>query len=854
MITSLIISIAGLGLLLCLLLLRQVLAVSNVVSLKPHRSKDPGVADLLNYAALVDDGVIVGKNGALMAAWEYAGEDNASSTDDLRGVTSYRINQACHRLGNGWCWHLDAVRKAVPAYSPKGASHFPDPVTAAIDEERRRYFEAQGTLYETRFILTVSYKLPAAAVRRFSEIMFDDDQAKPNEAQAAQSALEQFKREVDALENRLSSVFKLRRLRSRKEATEYGEVVYDDFLGHLQRCLTGIDQPVRLPRNPVLLDAVLGAQELRPGTLPRIGRKFIQCVGIEHFPTESFPGMLTVLGELPLEARWSTRFIFLDSWEAIGQLEKFRRKWAQQVKPFLCQVLQIPTSNLNQDAAAMAEDAGAAKMEVNSGEVSAGHYTGVVILMDEDRGAVESATRQVEKAINHLGFTARIETVNALEAFLGSLPGHTAHNIRRPLINTLNLADLLPVSSIWTGEETCPCPFYPSGSPPLCHALTTGNAPFRLNLHVRDVGNALILGPIGAGKSVLLNLLEASFRRYPRMTLFVFDIGKSGYALCRAIGGQHYHVAGDNDRLAFCPLQYLETRFDRAWAVDWLEQIIRLNEVPVTPRQHNEIARSIENMRQNGHRTLSDFVSTVQDHEIREVLREYTTAGSFGQVFDALDDQLDGLGNFVCFEVEELMGLSPKYSLPILWYLFRRIERCLQGQPAAIIMDEAWRLFGHPLFREKIRDWLKTRRKANCAVVMATQSVVDAEASGLLPVLNESTATKIYLPNPAAREESQAAIYRRFGLNARQIEIVANAVPKREYYLVSEKGRRLFDLCLGPLALAFVGVSDKDAVAAVQRLEAAHGEGWVDEWLARRGLSLSDFVGSEQKAETLIAV
>jgi type IV secretion system protein TrbE len=314
MITLLIISIAAAGLLLCLLLLHQVRAVSNVASLKPHRSKDPGVADLLNYAALIDDGVIVGKNGALMAAWEYVGEDNASSTDDMRGVISYRINQACRRLGNGFVWHLDAIRKAVPSYSPRGASRFPDPVTAAIDEERRRFFESQGTLYETRFVLTVSYKLPAAAVRRFSEIMFDDDQAQPDEAQMARQALAQFKREVDALENRLSSVFRLRRLKARSEVTEYGEVVYDDFLAHLQRCITGVDQPVRLPRNPVLLDAVLGGQELLGGTLPRIGRKYVQCVAVENFPTESYPGMLTVLGELPLEALLSCRLIFLDCW------------------------------------------------------------------------------------------------------------------------------------------------------------------------------------------------------------------------------------------------------------------------------------------------------------------------------------------------------------------------------------------------------------------------------------------------------------------------------------------------------------------------------------------------------------
>ena len=79
------------------------------------------------------------------------------------------------------------------------------------------------------------------------------------------------------------------------------------------------------------------------------------------------------------------------------------------------------------------------------------------------------------------------------------------------------------------------------------------------------------------------------------------------------------------------------------------------------------------------------------------------------------------------------------------------------------------------------------------------------------------------------------------GLNARQIEILATAIPKRQYYTVSEQGRRLYDLALGPLAMAFVGATDRESVQAIQALEAKWGEGWVDVWLAGRGLRLADY-------------
>ncbi|MDD5708517.1 MAG: conjugal transfer protein TrbE, partial [Kiritimatiellae bacterium] len=111
MITSISIAIATLGVAMLLLLYSRIRATHSLLELKRHRSKDAGFADLLNYAALVDDGIVVGKNGSFMAAWLYKGDDNASSTDTQREMVSFRINQALSGLGNGWMIHVDAVRR-----------------------------------------------------------------------------------------------------------------------------------------------------------------------------------------------------------------------------------------------------------------------------------------------------------------------------------------------------------------------------------------------------------------------------------------------------------------------------------------------------------------------------------------------------------------------------------------------------------------------------------------------------------------------------------------------------------------------------------------------------------------------
>ena len=842
MITGLLLMIAAGGLLLVGMLMARLRALDQTLQLKQHRSKQPAVCDLLNYAAVVADGVVIGKNGALIAGWEYVGDDHASVTDIERDMVSARLNQALARLGSGWMLHVDAVRRSVEVYSGRAQSHFPDPITAAIDQERREYFERFGALYESRFILCVSYVPQAGAVKKLSEVIYDDDAPKGDAVVAAGKTLELFEREIAALENRLSASFKLRRLRARTEIEEDGsEVVYDELLQHLHYCVTGIDQPIRLPAVPMYLDAVIGGQELWGGVTPRIGRKYLQVVAIEGFPAESYSGILTELGELAFDYRWSTRYIFLDSWEALSHIERFRRKWKQQVIPFLAQLFNFKTDNINEDAASMVSDASSAKVGISGGAVSAGYYTANIIFFGEGREEVEAAARMAEKAIHHRGFTARIESINTMDAWLGSLPGHGVENLRRPLINTMNLADLLPASSIWTGEEKAPCPFYRPGAPALAHCVTTGATPFRLNLHVRDVGNAIMLGPTGAGKSTHLAFIAAQLRRYAGMTLYAFDKGMSMYTLCKAAGGTHYNVGGEGDDLAFCPLQYLETRGDRAWAKEWLTQICELNRLQVSPGQVNEIARALESMWANGHVTMTDFVSTVQDESIREVMREYTIEGSMGHLFDAPRDNL-GLADFTVFEIEELLNMAPKYGLPILLYLFRRIERSLHGQPAAILLDEAWLMLGHEGFRHKIREWLKVMRKANCLVLMATQSLSDAANSGILDVIIESTASKIFLPNPNARQEEAAALYRRFGLNDRQIEIIADAVPKRQYYYVSERGRRLYELALGPLALALVAISDKDSVLEVKKCEERFGERWVEEWLRRRGMRLDQYV------------
>jgi len=152
-------------------------------------------------------------------------------------------------------------------------------------------------------------------------------------------------------------------------------------------------------------------------------------------------------------------------------------------------------------------------------------------------------------------------------------------------------------------------------------------------------------------------------------------------------------------------------------------------------------------------------------------------------------------------------------------------------------VDEGWLALDDDGFAGQLREWLKTLRKKNASVIFATQSLSDIDGSAIAPAIIESCQTRILLPNERAVEPQITAIYRRFGLNDRQIEILARATPKRDYYCQSRRGNRLFELGLSDVALALCAASSKQHQAMIADVHARSGtEGFLAEWLAANRL------------------
>ena len=231
---------------------------------------------------------------------------------------------------------------------------------------------------------------------------------------------------------------------------------------------------------------------------------------------------------------------------------------------------------------------------------------------------------------------------------------------------------------------------------------------------------------------------------------------------------------------------------------------------------------------------MSRSTSGRQSNDLKQALRPYCVGGPYGRLLDAETEHL-GSASVQAFEIEGLVGTGAAPA--VLSYLFHRIGDRLDGSPTLLIIDEGWLALDDEAFSGQLREWLKTLRKKNASVIFATQSLSDIDNSEIAPAIIESCPTRLLLPNERAVEPQITAIYQRFGLNARQIEILARATPKKDYYCQSRRGNRLFDLGLSEVGLALTAASSKSDQSAIARIFAEHGrDGFLAAWLRLRGV------------------
>ncbi len=795
-----------------------------MMNLTEYRRTSARLSDYLPWAALVGRGIVLNKDGSFQRTAKFRGPDLDSAVAAELVAVAGRINNAVRRLGSGWSIFVEAQRSEAATYPD---SQFPDPASALVDAERKAGFEEAGTHFVSGYFLTFLWLPPAEDAARTEAWLYEGrEQSGVNPHELMRGFMDRTDRVLVLLDGFMP---------------ECRWLDGADTLTYLHSAISTNHQRVRVPEVPMHLDALLADQPLTGGLEPRLGDQHLRILTIIGFPTATTPGLLDEMNRLAFPYRWSTRAILMDKTEATKLLTKIRRQWFAKRRSIAAILKEVMTNEqsalVDTDASNKALDADMALQELGADVAGMAYVTATVTVWDIDPRIADEKLRLVEKIIQGRDFTAMPETVNAVDAWLGSIPGHAYANVRQPPISTLNLAHMIPLSAVWAGPERNEH----LGAPPLLYGKTEGSTPFRLSLHVGDVGHTLVVGPTGAGKSVLLALMALQFRRYERSQIFAFDFGGSIRASALAMGGDWHDLGGgltegSEVSVSLQPLARVDDAYERSWAADWIAAILMRESMTITPEVKEHIWTALTSLASApvSERTITGLAVLLQSNDLKQALRPYCIGGAYGRLLDAEAEHL-GHADVQAFEVEGLVGTGAASA--VLAYLFHRIGDRLDGRPTLLIIDEGWLALDDEGFANQLREWLKTLRKKNASVIFATQSLSDIDGSNIAPAIIESCPTRLLLPNERAIEPQITAIYRRFGLNDRQIEILARATPKRDYYCQSRRGNRLFELGLSEVGLALCAASSKTDQTRITDLVAEHGqEGFLGQWLRERGV------------------
>lgn len=804
---------------------------------------------MMPWGNLSDSGLVMTKDGQCVAGFYFRPPDTDSAIDEAADQLAQRVNDALKGLGSGWSSWADVMSFPAAPYPAAADSHFPDAYSRAVDEERRRRFDAEGAHYDNERVLAICYTPPRHQVSRLGDLFYTSTAG--DETSLHSRILAGFEQALQTIENQIGRALGLRRMQSFEVFDSAGEKhLQDELVNYLNYCASGRLRGVMLPRHGAYLDSLISCQDITPADQPVIGQDYVGVVAIDGFPAESTANVVAALNTLGMPYRFTQRMIYLDPIDAKAEIEKYRDRWGQKVKGFMQVLMQTVDGPVNEFALEMKREAQSALSAAERRDVVFGYYSATVVLRHPDVFRLRAMLDDVAEVISACGYGARIEETNTMEAWRGGLPGDIRSNIRAPLMHTLNLAHLMPLTGVWTGNPTAPCPMYPQPSPPLMLGSTVGRIPFRFNLHCGtggDVGHMLVPGPTGAGKSTLTNTIATQARRYRGMRIVAFDNKFGMMATAMACGGRHYDLStapADGAGL-YCPLEHLETPSEVAWAKDYVGLLYEFqNNAPLPQELRGPINRAVEQLvTDRRDRSLSAFVMALQDKNAREVFSHYTS-GALGAMLDGRSDSLSAC-DFEVFECEDLMTLGTASSMPILLHLFHRFERTLveNGEPSLLFIAEAWTAFAHPMWKLRLMSWLRRLRSKNCSVIMDTQSLADAVNSAILPLLNESCQRKVFLPNPQAFQRTDQGgnpgsyeLYRILGLNDNQIGIIQSGIQKEHYYITGPDGSRLTTLDLSPLELAVAGATSETDVGRIKALHATHGEDWLRHHLTAKGV------------------
>lgn len=736
-----------------------------------YANREVSAGDFIPYRCLWNDHTFVTKKGELGQVIAFDGFSFETADDDDVDMRKTIRNLLLKGMGSGSLalyFHVVRRRRSIyedeeeESYDPylRRKLHFEDQVDLAWRQKHKTFHAFTNEIYAT-VVRKADTKGAAIIEHVFKKIMQKADK------RAWENDMREAYDELSESTNRLMTTLRdygPRMLGATK--TPYG--LHSDLLKFLSAIVNaGFDTPIFAPRANI--DRYLPSHRTFFGSRSMevrgpLGRRFAGVVSIKEYGPSTSAGVMDGFLQMPFECIISQSFTFTNRQVAIQKMQLQQNRMIQSEDKAISQIAEI-TQALDM---------------AMSGNIGFGEHHLTIMCMANSQKALENNLSMAVVELSNSGINATREKVNMEPAFWAQLPGNPEFVVRKAVVNTLNLSGFASLHNFPVGKAKDN-----HWGEAVTVFDTTSGTPFYFNFHVRDVGHSLIIGPTGAGKTVLMNFLCAQAMKF-KGRMFFFDKDRGAEIFIRALRGV-YTVISPGTGCNFNPLQLPDNSINRNFILEWLRLLVTTHDKEITTEDVKLLTSAVEGNfklapEDRMLRNIAPFLGIEGPGSLASRLSMWYGEGSHAKVFDNPTDALDlDKSNVFGFEMAELLQ-DPICLSPVLTYLFHRINISLDGTPSMIVLDEAWALIDNPVFAPKIKDWLKVLRKLNTFVIFATQSVEDASKSAISDTLIQQTATQIFLPNLKATE-----VYRTsFMLSEREYILIKTTDPSSRFFLVKQ--------------------------------------------------------------------
>lgn len=530
-----------------------------------------------------------------------------------------------------------------------------------------------------------------------------------------------------------------------------------------------------------------------------VGNQAVKVLSMKEPPSQTFAHMLGDLFALPGE------FIACLEWQRSPN-DRVRRDIQSRRRHFFnkrVSLVNYVSSETRPEEMLVDDSAGATVRQLGEAltelEVK-GHFFGTcsltLVLHGAETRALQANAAEAMKVLAAHDGSAFEESYNLLNAWLSIMPGNAAYNLRRLAVLETNLADL---SFLFTLDPGDPASRH-LGREALAVFETPSQTPYSYNLHVDDVGHTVVLGATGSGKSFLLNFLITHLQQYDPLTV-VLDLGHSYRKLATLLDGSYLELGLRQQGVTINPFDLDDPSAEQLHFLHAFTKILlegddsrRLNEL-----EDRETYEAVENLfvLDRSQRRLFTLANLLP-RALAGRLHKWVDGGRYAALFDNPRDTLT-LDRLQVFDFESMRDY-PTLLEPLLFYVLHRVsERVLDptdaGALKVCVMDEAWRLIQHPTLRAYVQEALKTWRKRNAAMLLATQSIDDFASVDLLRTVVESCPTRLLLANPSMDRRQYGEL---FQMNDMELDLLSGLVPRQQVLLKRASLAKVLTLRVDP--------------------------------------------------------